>query len=182
MCRPNFVAEWRQRRDVLTYEGSATCGRENVRSSATRFPWLWRGQAKVTWPGGADLAISFVVNFGRGAENAYEDGQPTNDKLGEFVSSLPDGMRDLAMEQLHEYGLRAGVWRILDLFERYGRRSTFYMCGRAVERLAGTLPARSSRAVTNLRRMGTVGSATLTSRITTPRRSSCRKRARRSSA
>ena len=71
---------------------------------------------KVTWPGGSDLAISFVVNFEEGAENAYEDGQPTNDKLGEFVSSLPDGMRDLAMEQLHEMGCGPGVWRILDLF------------------------------------------------------------------
>ena len=93
-----------------------------------------KAKPKVDWPGNAELAISFVVNLEEGAENAFEDGQPTNDKLGEFVSALPDGMRDLAMEQLHEYGLRAGVWRMLDLFDRYSRHSTFYMCGRAAER------------------------------------------------
>jgi peptidoglycan/xylan/chitin deacetylase (PgdA/CDA1 family) len=43
-------------------------------------------------------------------------------------------MRDLAIEQFHEYGLRAGIWRILDVFDRYGHKTTFYMCGRAVER------------------------------------------------
>src|SRR5229473_2439831 len=77
-----------------------------------------RQRPKVTWPNKAELAVSFVVNLEEGAEASLEDGQPSNDKLGEFVSSLPDGMRDLAMEQFHEYALRAGIWRILDLFER----------------------------------------------------------------
>ncbi len=86
------------------------------------------------WPGGAKLAVSFVVNLEEGAEDSFEDGQPVNDKLGEFHTILPDGMRDLAIEQFHEYGLRAGVWRVLDLFDRYERKVTFYMCGRAVER------------------------------------------------
>jgi peptidoglycan/xylan/chitin deacetylase (PgdA/CDA1 family) len=93
-----------------------------------------RQRPKVTWPNNAELAVSFVVNLEEGAEASLEDGQPTNDKLGEFVSSLPDGMRDLAMEQFHEYGLRAGIWRILDLFDRCGSKATFYICGRAVER------------------------------------------------
>lgn len=86
------------------------------------------------WPNGAKLAISFVINLEEGAEASFEDGQPVNDKVGEFTSIIPDGMRDLAMEQFHEYGLRAGVWRILDLFDRHCRKATFYMCGRAVER------------------------------------------------
>ena len=67
-----------------------------------------RQRPKVIWPNKAQLAVSFVVNLEEGAEASLEDGQLTNDKLGEFVSSLPDGMRDLAMEQFHEYGLRAG--------------------------------------------------------------------------
>src|SRR5216683_3129058 len=93
-----------------------------------------RQRPKVTWPNKAELAVSFVVNLEEGAEASLEDGQPSNDKLGEFVSSLPDGMRDLAMEQFHEYALRAGIWRILDLFDRCNSKATFYMCGRAVER------------------------------------------------
>ncbi|PHS04632.1 MAG: hypothetical protein COA78_16330 [Blastopirellula sp.] len=86
------------------------------------------------WPNNAKLAVSFVVNFEEGAEDSFEDGQPVNDKLGEFASFLPDGMRDLAIEQFHEYGLRAGIWRVLDLFDEYNRKVTFYLCGRAVER------------------------------------------------
>jgi hypothetical protein len=33
-----------------------------------------------------------------------QEGQPNNDKLGEFASSLPDEIRDLVMEQFHNYG------------------------------------------------------------------------------
>src|SRR5260370_36962617 len=76
-----------------------------------------RQRPKVTWPNKAELAVSFVVNLEEGAEASLEAGQPSNDKLGEFVSSLPDGMRDLAIEQFHEYGLRAGIWRNLDLLD-----------------------------------------------------------------
>src|SRR5260370_38570172 len=73
---------------------------------------------KVTWPNKAELAVSFVVNLEEGAEASLEDGQPSNDKLGEFVSSLPDGMRDLAMEQFHEHGLLVCALRIPDPFDR----------------------------------------------------------------
>jgi hypothetical protein len=62
------------------------------------FTGYGRQRPKVIWPNNAELAVSFVVNLEEGAEASLEDGQPTNDKLGEFVSSLPDGMRDLAME------------------------------------------------------------------------------------
>lgn len=105
--------------------------------TATRrrdFVGYGRQRPRVAWPNNAQLAVSFVVNLEEGAEPSSEDGQPTNDKAGEFVSALPDGMRDLGMEQFHEYGLRAGIWRILDLFDRHGSKTTFYMCGRAVER------------------------------------------------
>jgi peptidoglycan/xylan/chitin deacetylase (PgdA/CDA1 family) len=98
------------------------------------FTGYGKNKPNANWPNGAKLAISFVVNLEEGAEASFEDGQPTNDKVGEFNSPIPDGMRDPAIEQFHEYGLRAGVWRILDLFDRHKRKVTFYMCGRAVER------------------------------------------------
>ncbi|WP_198018884.1 polysaccharide deacetylase family protein [Azorhizobium doebereinerae] len=31
--------------------------------------------------------------------------------------------------------VRVGLWRFLEAFDRHERRATFYMCGRAVERL-----------------------------------------------
>jgi hypothetical protein len=54
----------------------------------------------VTWPNKAELAVSFVANPRSGA--SLEDGQPSSNKRQ--FASLPDGMRDLAMEQFHEMG------------------------------------------------------------------------------
>ncbi len=104
------------------------------------------------WPNGAKLALSFVVNMEEGAEACYEDGQSENDRSSEFTSILPSGMRDLGMEQFHEYGLRAGVWRVLDLFDRFGVKSTFWLCGRAVERspeIAAEIVARGHEAASH---------------------------------
>jgi peptidoglycan/xylan/chitin deacetylase (PgdA/CDA1 family) len=128
----------RQQVDVLDQAGGIGgnfCPEEPADIQRRRdFIGYGKQRPSVTWPQNADLAISLVVNLEEGAESSFEDGQSTNDKLGEFTSFLPDGMRDLAIEQFHEYGLRAGIWRLLDLFDRYGHKATFYMCGRAVER------------------------------------------------
>jgi peptidoglycan/xylan/chitin deacetylase (PgdA/CDA1 family) len=42
--------------------------------------------------------------------------------------------RDLGVESSYEYGSRAGVWRLLRLFDEYEVRSTFFACGVALER------------------------------------------------
>ena len=54
--------------------------------------------------------------------------------MGEVISVVPPGRRDIGMEQIFAYGLRAGLPRFLDAFDRAGMRATFWMCGRAVER------------------------------------------------
>jgi peptidoglycan/xylan/chitin deacetylase (PgdA/CDA1 family) len=88
----------------------------------------------VRWPNDALVAVSIVVNYEEGAELAYEQGDPTNETIGEVRSVVADGQRDLGMEQIFSYGTRAGLWRFLDAFDRHDCRATFYMCGRAVER------------------------------------------------
>lgn len=88
----------------------------------------------VTWPNGARVAVSLVVNYEEGAELSVAAGDATGERAGESSSSVPAGTTDLAMDQTFAYGLRAGYWRVTDLLERFDTRATFLFCGRAVER------------------------------------------------
>ena len=88
-------------------------------------------------PGGARVAVSLVVNFEEGAELSAGDGDPASERLGEIVSIIPAGKWDQGTEQVFAYGMRAGIWRFLDWLDRHGRKITFYMCGRAIERSPG---------------------------------------------
>jgi allantoinase len=85
------------------------------------------------WPGGARVAVSFVLNFEEGAERAISSGDERNEAVYELVEEVVGG-RDLCMESHFEYGTRAGWWRIMALFDRYQVKATINACGRAVER------------------------------------------------
>ncbi len=88
------------------------------------------------WPGGARLALNFVLNVEEGSEYAIDlgDGQ-TDAGLVEAASSpVPAGGRDLAAESMFEYGGRVGVWRVLRLFAERGLPITFFGCALAIER------------------------------------------------
>ena len=91
---------------------------------------------KVTWPGGARIAISLVVNYEEGSELAVGDGDGLTERgLSESaVRPWPDGKRDLAMETMYEYGARVGFWRLMDIFDELEVKSTFYVCAIALER------------------------------------------------
>jgi putative urate catabolism protein len=55
--------------------------------------------------------------------------------LSEIVGAQPfEGARHMSMESIYEYGARAGVWRILRLFERYELPLTVYGVAMAMER------------------------------------------------
>jgi peptidoglycan/xylan/chitin deacetylase (PgdA/CDA1 family) len=89
---------------------------------------------RIAWPGGAKLAVSLVVNYEEGAEMAVEAGDAENERIGEVISVVPPGRRDLGQEGIFAYGLRAGLPRFLEAFDRHGVKASFFMCGRAVER------------------------------------------------
>jgi len=89
---------------------------------------------RVTWPHGARVAISLVVNYEEGSENLLQDGVGRRESLGEAMSPVPPDRRDLALESMFEYGSRVGVWRFLRIFAKYGVRSTFFACAVALER------------------------------------------------
>ena len=89
---------------------------------------------RVTWPQGARVAISLVVNYEEGSENLLQDGLPRRESWGEAMSPVPPDQRDLALESMFEYGSRVGVWRFLRIFAKYGVRTTFFACAVALER------------------------------------------------
>lgn len=70
------------------------------------------------WPGGARLAVQFVINYEEGAERCVLDGDGESEAfLSEIVGAEPvRGARHMNMESLYEYGSRAGFWRLHRLF------------------------------------------------------------------
>jgi allantoinase len=87
------------------------------------------------WPGGARLALSFVLNYEEGSERNVLDGDPASEVfLSEIIGAQAFPDRHLSMESMYEYGSRAGVWRVLRLFERYGLPLTVFGVARALER------------------------------------------------
>ena len=87
------------------------------------------------WPNGTRLAVSVVVNFEEGAEQQVGDGDEACERIGEVISVVRPGVRDIGQEQIFAYGMRAGLWRMLDALDQSAIRATFFACGRAVERV-----------------------------------------------
>ncbi len=74
------------------------------------------------WPGGAKLAVQFVVNYEEGGENNILHGDAASEAfLSEIIGATAwPGQRHVNMESVYEYGSRAGFWRLHRLFS--GRR------------------------------------------------------------
>ena len=88
----------------------------------------------VRWPGGARVAVSFVLNFEEGAEFSISDGDARNEAIYEVIDRQESA--DPCIDSHFEYATRTAWWRIADLFDRYGAHFTLSSCGRAVERNA----------------------------------------------
>src|ERR1700745_3023721 len=70
------------------------------------------------WPGGARIALNFVVNYEEGGERSVLHGDPTAEtRLTALFMPVPlRGARDLNIESAYEYGSRIGFWRLMRLF------------------------------------------------------------------
>ncbi|MDX6685953.1 MAG: hypothetical protein QOF86_2081, partial [Baekduia sp.] len=96
----------------------------------------------IRWPDGARLAISVVVNYEEGSERSFAIGDPDQESLTEWGAyPVPPDIRNLAMESMHEYGSRVGVWRLLDILDRHSVKSTFFACAVAFEQTPGVARA-----------------------------------------
>ncbi|HZU15199.1 MAG TPA: polysaccharide deacetylase family protein [Candidatus Dormibacteraeota bacterium] len=93
-----------------------------------------RRKPKVRWPSGARVAVSLVVNYEEGSEYSKPAGDGRNEGLAEISYAFGQEHRDLAAESIYEYGSRAGVFRLLDLFDEYGLKTTFFTAAVALER------------------------------------------------
>jgi peptidoglycan/xylan/chitin deacetylase (PgdA/CDA1 family) len=90
----------------------------------------------LVWPGGARLALNFVLNYEEGAEYSFADGDSRSDTaLTEVAQArvLP-GERDLGAESMFEYGSRVGFWRLYRLFHERGLPLTVFASALALER------------------------------------------------
>jgi allantoinase len=87
------------------------------------------------WPGGAKIALQFVLNYEEGAENHVLHGDAGSEQfLSELVGAPSFPARHMSMDSMYEYGSRAGVWRILREFERRGLPLTIFGVSMALER------------------------------------------------
>jgi len=87
------------------------------------------------WPGGARIAVQFVMNYEEGGENCVLHGDDRAETfLSEIIGAPPVAGRHMSMESIYEYGSRAGVWRLLRMFERYDIPITVFAVAMALER------------------------------------------------
>jgi allantoinase len=88
------------------------------------------------WPGGARIAINFVMNYEEGSEPSVQDGEGYTEIGLTEATGLPTGVqgRDLAGEGMFAYGSRVGFWRLMRLFEERGLPLTVFGCALAIER------------------------------------------------
>jgi len=84
------------------------------------------------WPGGAGLAVSFVLNVEEGAELSLTAGDERNESRHE-VNHEVLGAPDLCMQSMFEYGARVGYGRISRLLLDAGLPLTLNACARALE-------------------------------------------------
>lgn len=88
------------------------------------------------WPGGARLALVFVVNYQEGGERTVLNGDdgPETRLTGLADGPCPPGGRDPAAESRYEYGSRVGFWRLMRLFAAHRLTVTCNAVGLALER------------------------------------------------
>jgi len=87
------------------------------------------------WPHDARIAVQFVLNIEEGAESSIINGDGRSEAWLHELPGRParTGERDLSVEGMYEYGSRAGVWRLLELFQSRGLPLTAFAAGLALE-------------------------------------------------
>ena len=114
--------------------------RGNAVAPVTDYPRDLRGYGAepppANWPGGARIAVQFVVNFEEGGENCILHGDPASEAfLSEIVGAEPyPDARHMNMESIYEYGARAGFWRLHRLFTARCMPVTVFGVAMALER------------------------------------------------
>ena len=87
------------------------------------------------WPGQARVALQFVLNYEEGGENCVLHGDPASETfLSEIIGAAAFQNRHMSMESIYEYGSRAGLWRLLRMFEERKLPLTIFGVSMALQR------------------------------------------------
>ena len=106
----------------------------------TPYPRNMRGYGPqppdAAWPGGAAIAVQFVLNYEEGGESCVLHGDEASEAfLSDIAGAAPwPGQRHWNMESLYEYGARAGFWRLHRLFDAAAIPVTVYGVATALAR------------------------------------------------
>ena len=98
-----------------------------------------------TWPNGAKLALSIVVNVEEGAERGLLQGDKGPEPVDELMPPLKAPIRVHGNESSYQYGINRGAPRVLKLLDRAGVPATWTACAQALEKapwLADAIMAR----------------------------------------
>ena len=95
------------------------------------------------WPGGAHIAVQFVLNYEEGGENNILHGDAASEAfLVDVLGAAPwPGQRHANVESMYEYGARAGFWRLHRLFTETQVPVTVYGVATALMRAPAQLAA-----------------------------------------
>ena len=94
-----------------------------------------RNPPHARWPGGARIALQFVLNYEEGGENCVLHGDRSSETfLSEIIGAQAFDGRHLSMESMYEYGSRAGAWRILREFDKRALPLTVFGVAMALQR------------------------------------------------
>ena len=95
-----------------------------------------RNPPHANWPGGAHVAVQFVLNYEEGGENNILHGDAASEAfLSEIVGAAAwPGQRHWNMESIYEYGARAGFWRLWRMFTDRKVPVTVYGVATALQR------------------------------------------------
>ena len=88
------------------------------------------------WPGGARVAVQFVINYEEGGERNILHGDATSEAfLSDVLGAQPWlGQRHMNVESMFEYGSRAGFWRLWRIFTERRLSATVFGVATALAR------------------------------------------------
>ncbi|TCI00849.1 chitin deacetylase [Roseococcus sp. SYP-B2431] len=103
-------------------------------SPARDFEGYGRNPPDPRWPGGAKVALNFVINHEEGGEESVPDGDPRTENALTEGATAPVKGRDLGAESMFQYGSRVGFWRLHRLFTERNLPCTVFAVARSLER------------------------------------------------
>lgn len=98
-----------------------------------------------SWPNGAKLALSIVVNVEEGAERGILQGDKAPEPVDELLPPIKAPIRVHGNETSYQYGINRGAPRVLKLLQDADVPATWTVCAQALEKapwLADAIMAR----------------------------------------